>query len=536
MRHFSYLLLPTIVVFSAGFTCDKELKGRPCTQGDDCGPGRVCDPVTNTCVMIGNSDSDTDSDTDTDTDTDSDEALVVGFDAFASYYNVVLIGQLDLDTKYGFNLEMIPFCTTDDNCYTEDERSEKLGSGDWDVMLTTLDKLALVPTIGKLTCLVDETDGADKIVVNPELVMTINDLRGKRISFMEGSIGEFFLHYLLNLVLIPVTEVELFPSEDVIAATDLYINETVDAVSGWEPDVDAAVEDGGVVLMDSGRLRVVVDVILMSNQVIDQRADLAQAFQNAWFEALKFQFENPDTAEEAIIAWGNNTWSYVHEPGDLTGWLDTIAQATLGHNRLAMSNVDIISARIDDAEKVWQAAGKIIPSVDSVTLIEPRFVLEAGQNPALSTGMMPINDTFLMTKHPDLPKLTEEELGEATTVAILPLRKIDFEPDSARLTDKAREDLSDQVIPVLVTSRDIYLKIDGCAAWPGPPGLYTEEDIRDLAYQRALSVAQFITGHGIDPDRLILGTLDPQFPESENEEELAQDRIVVFTLIVPSGR
>jgi ABC-type nitrate/sulfonate/bicarbonate transport system substrate-binding protein len=461
--------------------------------------------------------------------------VTVGFDAFASYYNVILIDILDLDAKYGFELDLIPFCSTDENCFTEDERSEALSNGEWDIMLTTLDKLALNPNIGVLTALVDESDGADKVVVNPSIINTLNDLHGARISYMDGSIGEYFVYYLLNLVRIAPDEVELFPSEDVIAATDLYTNGWVDVVSGWEPDVDASVDSGGEVIIDSGRLRVVVDVILASNQAVDEQPELVQAFHNAWYEALKFQFENPEQAEQLVISWGMNDWTYVEAEGDLQGWLETIAQASLGANELAMRDPNLLAERLSEARTVWQWSGRVIPDVDLTTLVEPRFVIQAASNPNLQANTPPINDSFLMTGTPDLPSLSEEELGGATVLAVLPLRKISFEPDSTRLTEEAQAALLEQIIPVLRTSTELYLRIDGSSAWPGPQGTYTEEQIRNFAYRRALAVAQFLAGYGIDSDRLILGTIDPQFPFG-SPEQLEQDRYVQFTLIEPTGR
>lgn len=461
--------------------------------------------------------------------------ITVGFDAFASYYNVILIDVLELDTKYGFDLNMLTFCSTDENCFTEDERSAALDSGEWDIMLTTLDKLALNPNIGKLTALVDETDGADKVVVNPSLIRKLNDLKGKHISYMEGSIGEFFVYYLLNLVQISPTEVVLFPSEDVVAATDLYTSEWVDVVSGWEPDVDAAIEAGGEVVIDSGELRVVVDVILTSNHAIVQKPELVQAFHDAWFEALKFQSEDPGRAEQLVISWGMNDWTWVEGEGDLQGWLETIAQASLGANELAMKDTSLLADRLAEAKVVWQWAGKIIPEMDQVFLVDPRFVLQSATNPSLHATKPPINDSFLMTGRPDLPSLTDDELGGATVLAVLPLRKIDFEPDSTRLTDIAKQELKEQIVPVLRTSTELYLRVDGSSAWPGPEGKYTEEQIRDFAYRRALAVAQFLAGYGIDSDRLILGTINPQFPFG-NAEQLEQDRYVQFTLIKPLGR
>lgn len=467
-------------------------------------------------------------------------AVLVGFDSFASYDINILIEVLGLDQKYGFDLAMIPFCLTEDNCYTEVERTEKMSSGEWGVILTTLDKIALAPEIGKITAFVDETDGADKLVVNPDLILTINDLRGKRISYMEGSVGEYFVYYLLNLVQIAPNEVELYPAEDVIAATDMYINGWVDAVSGWEPDIDGALDVGGEVLIDSGRLRVVVDVIISSNQAINERPELVQAYHNAWFEALKFQFESPDDAEQLIIDWGNNDWSYIYEPGEMVGWMETIAQAGIGSNQLAMTDFvrmgenSLVAERLVEAKRVWQWAGKVVEDVPIEEMVAPQFALSSAENPNLQPLTAPINDTFLLTAAPDIPQLTEEELGGATTLAVLPLRKIEFEPDSTRLTEKAQNDLREQVLPVLKSSTFLYIKIEGSAAWPCC-GRYTAEQIENFAYRRALSTVQFLTNSGIDPDRFVLDTIDPQFPESGSEAELEQDRYVQFTIIQPLG-
>src|SRR6266508_239312 len=90
-------------------------------------------------------------------------------------------------------------------------------------------------------------------------------------------------------------------------------------------------------------------------------------------------------------------------------------------------------------------------------------------------------------------------------------------------------------LPPLRSSR-LYLQIEGSAAWPGPQGRFTKNDIDQLAKERAQSLAQFLSSQGIDPNRLIIGTIDSKFPNSISEDELAQDRIVLFTLITVGGR
>jgi hypothetical protein len=469
-------------------------------------------------------------------------AYTVGFDAFPSYYTAILIKQMGLDHKYGFDLQLVTFCLPE-NCFTEDERSANLKDGTWDAIFTTLDKLPLDPTIGKITALIDESDGADKIVINPLVAANpqnpiLNDLRGKRITYASGSVGEYFTYYLLNLMLIKPADVQLVPTDDVPGAVDAYINGWADVVSGWLPDIDDAETAGGKVIIDSHRLRVAVDVIITSNQAIEQKPELTQAFYYAWFEALKFEFENPDAAEQYIIDWGNPEWSYVAKAGDLTKGLRTLAQAGLGENAVAMGNPDIIAQRLEEAATVWQWSGKNVPAVDYLSLIAPQFVLKASENPSLMPSKSAINSTFLMTGTSDLPKLTEGEVAGSSVLAVLPLTKIEFLPDSTRLTDKAMTDILTQLLPILKASPNLYLKIEGCSAWPGPVGKYSQQTIENFAYQRAVSVAQFLSkpGYGIDPDRLVLGFIASKYPNSNNESEREQDRYVRFTLIEAPGK
>jgi len=77
-------------------------------------------------------------------------------------------------------------------------------------------------------------------------------------------------------------------------------------------------------------------------------------------------------------------------------------------------------------------------------------------------------------------------------------------------------------------------KSAGSAAWSGPVGRFTKND--KLAKQRAQSLAQRLSGQGIDPHRLVIGRIDSKFPNRTDEAELAQDRSVGFTLLAVDGR
>jgi NitT/TauT family transport system substrate-binding protein len=462
--------------------------------------------------------------------------ITFAFDAFPTYYPGIVIEVQGLLKQRGYDLELVPFGINGQPIPSEEERWNKLRLGEWDVLATTLDGLAKQsdPTIGAITAVIDESAGADKLVATPDIT-TINDLRGKRIAYSTGSVGEYFLYYALSLAGMGPQDVVLLPQEEVADAVQLYLDGQADAVSAWEPDVLNAEEQGAGVVIASDKLRAILDVLVTSRPALEVKTEAVQAFHDAWFEALKSTIDTPQLAEQAIIDWGNSDWTFVEAPGDFTASLEKLAQATLGANQIAFQQPQLLISRLTEAQGVWSQAGQTPPQTDLSQLVDGRFVQNTARNSALFSSQPPVNNSFLLTARVDLPQLSTEEQQNAETVVQLPLEKIDFEPESTRLTSKAIEDITTQVLPVLRSSR-LYLKIEGSAAWPGPEGRFSAEDIRLFALDRALSVQQFLAQQGIDPNRLIVGTLEPKFPNSVNESELVQDRIVRFTLVTTGGR
>lgn len=488
---------------------------------------------------------------------DGNPVVKIGVDAFAPYYIPMLAKALVLDGKYGIDMEFITFYSDDSTSFDETGRSEMLTSGEWDILFTTLDKLALRPEIGQLIFFTDETDGADKLVCN-DSVRTINDLRGKRIAVLSESIGEFAVYWYIDLVKILPTEVVIVANYDGVAtynedgevdggAVWEFINGNVDCVSGWEPDVDEAFDYGGRVLIDTSDIRVALDVVLASNNAVDSRSDETQAFINAYAEALKILLEQPDYAELVLIEWlyANQLedWAFIWEPGDWLGWLETTPQATLADNAFVFRNETPISERMADNCRVWAHAGFETPAACSadfyLNVINPSFVQGATTVGEIASTASPVNDSFLFTSHVDIPEITLEEVEAGEVLATLPFEKIPFLPNDYTLTPGGISQLDENVCPVMQTSSGLILKLTGSAALPVDDverGIYyTLEGSVDFARKRALSVLSHLSisidneGCGIDPDRIIVTTVEPAHPRDSANLEL--DRYVKFELV-----
>lgn len=462
---------------------------------------------------------------------------ICGADAFGSYFTLQQMQMSGKDIEHGFHLGIVPFFLNDDPQYdvSEEQRTALLDAGKWNCLLTTLDSVAL-SSPGVITAIVDESAGADQLWGRD--IETINELEGKRIAFARGSVGEYFVYYALSIAqLSPRSQVTLVPQDSVADAVAAFNNGQADAVSGWEPDIYDAEASGGVPLLSSAQLRIVIDVIVTSRQSINNNADLVQNFHDAWFDTLKAQVEDFDTAASQIAAWGNNDWSFVYPEtasDDLKAWLESVAQADLGDNAFVMRDTRPIINRLEIARRVWAASDVTVPNDNVEELINPGFVLRSAEQASLSTSGTPVNDTFSISAQLDLTDISSED---SATLAVLPCRTFTFLPESTELTLESRRILDSCVVPTLSQSVGLFLRVRGSSAWPANDPPYTEADILEVAEGRAQSVVDYLVSQGIDPARFIVeATLPPEDHRNTDDPNVqAQDRFVELTLVT-SGR
>ncbi|MCB9433488.1 MAG: ABC transporter substrate-binding protein [Ardenticatenaceae bacterium] len=460
---------------------------------------------------------------------------ICGADAFGSYFTLQQMQVSGKDVENGFHLGIVPFALDGDPNYevSEEQRTALLEAGQWNCLLTTLDSVAL-KSPGVITAVVDESAGADQLWGRD--IPTINDLKNKRIAFSRGSVGEYFLYYTLSIAqLSPRSEVTLVPQDTVADAVAAFNNGQADAVSGWEPDIYDAENSGGVPLMSSNQLRIVVDVVVTSRQSVQTQPDLVQNFHNAWFATLKAQMENFDTAAGQIAQWGHNDWSFVYTEtasDDFQAWLESVAQADLGDNAFVMRDTRPLTNRLGIARRVWAASDVPVPNDDIESLIEPRFVLRAAEQASLQANGNPVNDTFSMSARTQLD-LTGVDSDAAATLAVLPCRTFNFLPESTELTLESRRTLDNCVIPTLSQSVGLLLRVRGSSAWPANEPPYTEADILEVAEGRAQSVVDYLVTQGIDPARFIVEATLPPEDHRNSDDPLVQadDRFVELTLV-----
>ena len=465
--------------------------------------------------------------------------VTVAFDKeFPPYAPVVLLFQEKLAEKRGLGVRFVPFDIEDRNRIAEARRAELLQNGGFDFLLTTMGSYALYgsPDVGKVTAIVGESAGADKAIVEASSVQTFNDMAGLAFAFSDSSVSEYLLYYMLRVGGVPASQTIRFGHENLNQAVRRYLAREAHGVIGWTSgDMElAAQREDSRVLMTSDQFRVTMDVIITGARALETKREAVQAFHDAWFEATKMTIERPDAAAAAIARW-STPWTGVGSTKDLTESLAEFAQATLQDNGTVMSeqNISLLHARWKESQVVWLSGGRevrqLLPDAQLPTIFEPAFVRRSAQDQTLISTRPPVNPTFHLTARPQIRGLTPEQQGRLTTVAVLGVREVRFDPGSSALSREAQLAIEESVIPVLRSTVGTYLRIEGLAGWPAGAGL-NEEAVNALAFERARAVQDYVIKFGVPVERLVLASTLPRCRECDAATAPADDR-VTFSLV-----
>lgn len=450
---------------------------------------------------------------------------------FAPYLIPVMGDQFGVFTKRGIRVEFVYMGMDGQNKLTEKEQADWMRSNKANVLMTTLDKVPSDSTIGRVTFLMNQTIGADKLVCSQKL--SLNDIVGKKIAVVTGSVDEVFVLYILNLMQVDPAKVTLVQAGDITEAVQLFLDGKVDCVSGWTPDIEPALAKGAEII-NSKTVRFPVDVMVFSPDSVNRQV-VMQAYMDGYAESLKILMENPDMAEEAVLKFGHSDWTYVEKKGDWIAALNDVALASLVDNETHfVSDNKPLKDRLNEVLDILAWSGRSPKEkVDPAQMFDATYV----KNSATKADLRPksasdkLNFDFLLTSKSQAPKLKAADLGaNVTTLAVLPFKDVKFQPDSTLLTDADKANIKKFVAPVLLSSDTIYLKLTGSAAWPN--NNYTADDIQSFALARAQAVQKFLTSPevGVHPSRIIVAAVRPVAVMSAVDQ--AKARFVQFELIV----
>ena len=145
--------------------------------------------------------------------------------------------------------------------------------------------------------IVDISNGADALLSKPGFD-SMTTLTGKRIAVEYTAVGAMLLHAALNKHDMKMNEIQI-----VHCASDMHLDcyKENDGIVTFEPIKTKLVNQGANVVFDSSEVSGrIVDVLVMHNEIIEEKKDVIKKLIAGYYDALEYIVEQPDEANRII--------------------------------------------------------------------------------------------------------------------------------------------------------------------------------------------------------------------------------------------
>lgn len=168
-------------------------------------------------------------------------------------------------------------------------------AGEYDVIVQTADAFPLYTAPDDINAAsprafmqVDWSRGGDAIIVKRG-INTINDLKGKKVVVAVPSPAQTLLITSLEAAGLDYNDVEVIKTTDNLKAAELFRSDDVDAAVVWSPDDILATRDvagSKVLLTTMDQTHVIADVMLATQDVINNKRDMIHKFYEGWMKGV----------------------------------------------------------------------------------------------------------------------------------------------------------------------------------------------------------------------------------------------------------
>jgi len=429
---------------------------------------------------------------------------------------------------------------------------QAMAGGTYDALATTLDATRKCGEGVVAAIPIGQSAGNDAIVVKPG-VETWNDIFAHAVSFTGYSVSEYMACFASHSANAPIQ----LPirRDDAAQAVDDWINagpeQNILSVVAWEPEVSralASVPDSRVIL-SSKDVRILWDVIEFSAQRVGADAAPFEAFARAYYQALLDLGRDPDAALARMVGWAGDdpdrqALLATTDAAEFKAQLDLEAFATLRDAGLLMEDRRTLLNRLDEAAFYWQYCKVEVPPVaDHEALVDPRFVQAVRADEALlgQPSERPSAPIFQVSDFTNAAAVTDTQIEQARVLFEKGV-EIEFLPNLTDFRDEAAARATlEEAVRFLRTCQDCVLQVQGGAAYPGAAlcRTCTAPQSDALAMERGRRVHGELRAQFDVPEAqlyLVDQPHRPQFPGSNDESQLRQDRRTFLTGFQLGGR
>lgn len=185
------------------------------------------------------------------------------------------------------------------------ESLQALMQGKTDGAALTMDEVLKARAEGlsiSVVMIFDISAGADMLIAYPD-ISNLSELKGKRIGYEQGAVGELVLTEVLQAAGLTKQDVSL-TILSIEKHYQAWLNNEIDAVATYEPIASQLLSQNGVKLFDSRQIpNTIVDVLAIRNDILDlSHANAIRHLVATHFYTLDYLNRNPHDAAYRMAA------------------------------------------------------------------------------------------------------------------------------------------------------------------------------------------------------------------------------------------
>ena len=412
--------------------------------------------------------------------------------------------------EFNQELEELGMSLSFENEFDQAQRAARLEDGSADLIVTTLDQYLKHEPEGKIVGLIDRTVGADAVVLNTpkySQLTSLNDLsqlvaQGNSLSLTYAAdTPSEFLARVLD-IRFDGFNLSDFNQLEVAEASEAWQelqnpNQNIAVAVLWEPFVSQARGQGHTVVLSSKDApNAILDVIVASDDIIEQEGDKLTGFLSTYYRRMD-QAAQDDTQLKALIQTDGNL-----SPAQADLVIDGIDFFTSVEAGRWMED-GTLSQRIDSTAAILTLAGQLSQVPEASDLYSDRFIAEAVANTESLIQLVQADDPELAKflageateeEEPQAP-LTQEAIQSAQPIGDLEVRgEVRFETGSTAIAPEGQQTLTQLASEINeFNTETVAVRVIGHTSRSGDAALNQR-----LSQQRAEAVVNYLKGQAVN--------------------------------------
>ncbi|MGL5835612.1 MAG: ABC transporter substrate-binding protein [Waterburya sp.] len=225
------------------------------------------------------------------------EPVVIGYSNWTGWWPWAIAEQEGLFAKHKLQVEFRWY----DN-YSQSLKDLATGSIDGNCQ-TLNDTISFAENAvnGEVAIMVTDNSIGNHKVIAAEGINEVKDLKNKKIGIEAGVANDFLLNLMLEKEKIARQDLKIINVETG-AASAAFATGQVDAVGAFPPFwLTALKREGSKELISSKEFPgAISDLLVVTQKLIEEQPDKAQALVNTWFDVINFMKINPEKADQIM--------------------------------------------------------------------------------------------------------------------------------------------------------------------------------------------------------------------------------------------